>query len=130
MPEETPPKEQVDRFIMDEIDSVPELEALLLIWNHRPKGWSREEMEQTLYVSKDVAQYVLDRLARRGLIVEVEGSKGRYAIISASNQREGLIAALDQMYRKELVRVSKMIHSKAPRSLLDFARAFRLKKDG
>jgi hypothetical protein len=35
-PDETTKKE-VDQFILDEIDSVPHLEALLLLWNTRPK---------------------------------------------------------------------------------------------
>jgi hypothetical protein len=36
---------------------------------------------------------------------------------------------VDSIYRRELVRVAGMIHSKASSAVLDFARAFRFKKD-
>ncbi len=40
-----------------------------------------------------------------------------------------LLQEVDAVYRKEVVRISSMIHSKAPAGLRDFARAFRIKKD-
>jgi hypothetical protein len=33
---------EVDQFILVEIDSVPHLEALLLLWNSKPRKWSLE----------------------------------------------------------------------------------------
>lgn len=129
MPEETPGKQQVDRFIMDEIDSVPQLEALLLIWNNRPKNWSSKDMAKALYVSPDMAREVLQHLAQRRLIQEVPRSSGQYAFLSESKDRDNLLESVDSTYRKELVRVSTMIHSKGSPALRDFARAFRFKKD-
>lgn len=61
-------RQQVDRFIVDEIDSVPQLEALLLFWNNRPRVWSTESMAKALYVSPEVARVILKRLAQRRLI--------------------------------------------------------------
>jgi len=40
MPESDPTKEEVDRFILQYIDSVPQLEALLLAWESRPRQWT------------------------------------------------------------------------------------------
>ncbi len=37
--------------------------------------------------------------------------------------------SVDAVYRKEVVRISSLIHSKAPAGVRDFARAFRIKKD-
>ncbi|MGA8730329.1 MAG: hypothetical protein WB608_16365 [Terracidiphilus sp.] len=126
---EEPDREQIDRFILDEIDSVPQLEALLLIWNNRPKEWSFEDMAKALYVPNDIAQIILRDLVTRRLIVEVSGSRGQYAILAESTEKEVMLAALDQTYRRELVRISTMIHSKASRAVRDFARAFRFTKD-
>ncbi|MGH9605289.1 MAG: hypothetical protein ACRD3N_06255 [Terracidiphilus sp.] len=114
---------------MDEIDSVPQLEALLLVWNSRPKEWTSESMGRALYVSTDVAQEILRRLAQRHLIAEVTGNSGQYVVLAESDEKEKLLASLDTVYRRELVRVSNMIHSKASRAVRDFASAFRFKKD-
>jgi hypothetical protein len=126
---EAPNREQIDRFIVDEIDSVPQLEALLLVWNNRPKEWNSGSMARALYVSPDVAQDILRRLAQRHLIAEVNANSGQYVLQVDSAEREQLLASLDKVYRRELVRVSTMIHSKASRAVRDFASAFRFKKD-
>jgi hypothetical protein len=129
MPAGDPDRQQVDRFIVDEIDSVPQLEALLLFWKYRPKAWSSESMARALYVSPEVSQEILRHLAQRRLIAEVEGTSGEFALHADSEEKERLLASLDAIYRRELVRISNMIHSKASRAVRDFANAFRLKKE-
>lgn len=129
MPNDRPSPDEIDRFILDEIDSVPQLEALLLFWNNRPKDWSSEDMAHALYVSTDAATDILDYLAQRRLVAEVAGGEGRYVLVSDEQDRTELLAALDRTYRRELVRVSTMIHAKASRAVRDFADAFRFKKD-
>lgn len=129
MPAGGPDRQQVDRFIVDEIDSVPQLEALLLFWNNRPKVWSSESMARALYVSPEVSREILRHLDQRHLIAEVEGTAGEFALNAESEQNQNLLASLDAIYRRELVRISNMIHSKASRGVRDFADAFRLKKE-
>lgn len=117
---------KVDQFINDQISSVPHLEALLLIWNGRPKHWSAEEMGRSLYLSNEMAQRILEELAIRGLVTRVGEN---YVYQSDREEKDTLMQDLDTIYRRELVRVSGMIHSKASAAVLDFARAFRFKKD-
>ena len=117
---------KVDQFINDQISSVPHLEALLLIWNNRPKQWSAEDMGRSLYLSNEMAQRILDELASRGLIGRAGDS---YFYQTGSLDKDKLMEDVDIAYRRELVRVSGMIHSKASAAVLDFARAFRFKKD-
>lgn len=124
-----PDRQQVDRFIVDEIDSVPQLEALLLFWKNRPQVWSCESMAKSLYVSPDVSRDILARLAQRHLITPVESGRGEFALNADSEEKERLLASLDAIYRRELVRISNMIHTKASRGVRDFADAFRLKKE-
>jgi hypothetical protein len=124
-----PDRQQVDRFIVDEIDSVPQLEALLLFWKNRPQVWSCESMAKSLYVSPDVSRDIIERLAQRHLITQVEGSRGEFALNADSEEKERLLASLDAIYRRELVRISNMIHTKASRGVRDFADAFRLIKE-
>jgi hypothetical protein len=39
-------------FILQKIDSVPQLEALVLLWNNRPAGWTRGEPASRLYMAR------------------------------------------------------------------------------
>lgn len=120
---------QVDRFILVQIDSVPQLEALLLLFNSRPKSWSVDEMAHALYVRKEVASRILDSLSRRELIAAVPRASETFFYNSNDEERNSLLEDVDAIYRKEVVRISSIIHSKAPAGLRDFARAFRIKKD-
>lgn len=122
-----PNEADVDRFILDEIDSVPHLEALLLLWNSRPQSWSDEEMGERLYLENSAAMAILEDLQRRGLVAVVSGDSGRFRY--ESSERNGLVSAVEAAYQRDLIRISTMIHRKAPQAVLDFARAFRFTKE-
>lgn len=125
MPEENHAKPEVDHFIIHQIESVPHLEALLLLWNQRPRRWSLQEMTKALCISSDVTQGILHDLQQRGLAT---GDDGGYSY-DPSSTHDSLIAEVDRTYRRELVRISRMIHSKASPAVREFARAFKFKKD-
>jgi hypothetical protein len=120
---------QVDRFILAQIDSVPHLEALLLLFNSRPKAWSTEEMARSLYVRNEVASKILDSLLQRKLIVASHEKPDVFFYSVDDDARNTMLHDVDAIYRKEVVRISSLIHSKASAGVRDFARAFRLKKD-
>jgi len=118
-------RREVDRFILDLIDGVPHLEALLLLWNSRPKHWSIDELAHALYISNDRTREIVLGLQQREMVV-VESQQCFY---NTEYSRDTLISEVDRTYRRELVRISTMIHSKASPSVREFARAFRFKKD-
>lgn len=121
---------KVDQFIVDEIDSVPHLEALLLVWNRRPKQWSAEQMARELYTQPERAAKILQDLVNRSLIsANQETSSTLFFYESKSIERDDLLDALDRIYRAEVVRVSTIIHAKASPAVRDFARAFRFTKE-
>jgi hypothetical protein len=125
MTQQDPAKLQVDEFILEQIESVPHLEALLLLWNSRPKQWSLEQMASALYISTDASLDILEDLKKRNLVLDHSG----YYSCNSEFKPDGLIEAVDRTYRRELLRITRMIHSKAPPSVREFARAFRIKKD-
>jgi hypothetical protein len=120
---------QVDRFILAQIDSVPHLEALLLLFHSRPNVWSVEEMASSLYVNNEVASKILDGLLQRNLIAAVTRAKETHFYIANDGVFNPMLENVDAIYRKEVVRISSLIHSKGSAGLRDFARAFRIKKD-
>jgi hypothetical protein len=120
---------EVYEFIRERIESVPHLEALLLLWNSRPQPWSLDNLAKRLYIDKNRAQLLLSDLAREGFLVLVPGTPDAYGYHSVSVDQDQLIAAVDATYRREVVRIATLIHSRPPSSVRDFARAFRFKKD-
>lgn len=102
-----------------------------MLWNTRPKLWSVEEMAKALYVAPETAHKILQDVAQRGLVVPVSvpGAAERYGYESQSADRDALLRAVESTYRRELVRVSTMIHSKASPAVREFARAFRFTKE-
>ncbi len=129
MKEDTPSREDVDAFIRDEIETIPHLEALLLVWNGRPREWTVEEMAAELYVGPDMARSILEGLTRRKLLTAKRDTPERYCYESISAKRDMLIQTVDFIYRRELIRVSRMIHSNAAPAIRDFANAFRFTKN-
>jgi len=129
MPNGFPSREQIDRFLVDEIDSVPQLEALLLIWRTRPCQWSSTEIAEELYISSESAASELDHLLHHGLLTPSSDRPNYYLLNLEPENRQQLLASLEELYRRELVRISNLIHAKAPRSMRDFASAFRFKKE-
>ncbi len=120
---------EVSQFLLERIDSVPHLEALLLLWNSRPKLWQADELARRLYVDGEVALRLLQDLARQQLIDSDTGSPERYCYRDDPADRSRLIRMVDETYRREVVRVSTLIHSKPSSPLRDFARAFRFTRE-
>lgn len=115
----------VRELIAERLDSVPELEAVLLFRDNPGRAWTAEEAGTRLYVSTTVATHVLDTLAARGFFVATDGSY-RY-----QPETVDLAIAVDQLadaYRGQLVAITEMIHAKPSRHVRDFANAFRLRK--
>ncbi len=119
----------VDQFILDQIDTIPHLEALLLVWGRRPKAWTVDEIAKELYVSQELALRVLKDLVQRDLLEETPSPASQYQYRSRSLEHDKLVALVDATYRRELIRVSGMVHSKASSAVRDFARAFRFTKE-
>jgi hypothetical protein len=126
MAEQPSPNLALDEFIQRELDGVPHLEALLLLWNSRPKAWTVPEMGQALYVNDGYSRDVLHNLSRRHLATRDDADLFTY---SGSPDRDALVAALNTEYRHSLIRITRMIHAKASPGVREFADAFRFKKD-
>jgi len=118
---------EVEQFLVAVIDSVPHLEALLLIFQNPSTVWSVEDLAARIYVDSAQASAVLEDLTRRKLISPVEPSPPKYQFAARSAEQTELLHKVAQAYRTQLVQVTRFIHSKPSASVRDFARAFRLK---
>jgi len=144
-PDPSDERNLADRFIINRIDSVPHLEALLLLWRSRSEGlasesrdgaagttatgiWSAEQLAKRLWIAPDAARNILKDLERDQLIVATARGEERYCYQSEP-ERDRALQAVETAYAREMIRISNMIHSKASAAVRDFARAFRFTKE-
>jgi hypothetical protein len=118
--------DHVRRLVVDAIDSVPELEAILLLRAESGRRWTATEAGARLYVSVTMAAHVLTVLAERGFLV-VDGDTYRYAPVRL--ELDGTVADLAHAYATHLIAITNLIHSKPATSIRQFADAFRLRKE-
>ncbi len=121
--------EDVQRFIVDKIDTVPHLEALLLLWESRPKGWTEEEIAVRVYVPVERARAILQDLVRLRLAVAHTASTDVYRYDAAWDESSQTMPRVAETYGRQLVRVATLIHSKASPAVREFARAFQFKNE-
>ena len=123
--------EDLRRFILTSVPSVPFVEALLIFRDAAvPAGGAPvtiEALARRLYVGERQAAEILEQL-RVARFVETlpEGTGHRYA------PEPDLAPLLDQLaaaYRTHLVEVTALIHSRTGRMAQQFADAFKLRKD-
>jgi hypothetical protein len=128
MPDQDNDRSEVDRFLLERIETVPHLEALLLLWNSRPKTWSADALAEALYVSPDLTREILDDLVRKNLVA-LSASPATGYFYESEAARDRLTGLVDLAYRRELIRITRLIHSKPSAAIREFARAFRLRKE-
>jgi hypothetical protein len=124
MPDQALPAELRD-FLATHIDSIAELEALLLVRERRETVWDVHSLAKRLYVEEQQAQEVLSHLGAHGF-VERDADGFRYA--PASEDLDRLAGLLAEYYRHHLIPVTQLVHAKT-RRIRQFADAFKLKKD-
>ena len=119
---------RVLQFLAERIDTVPQLEALLLLWESPQRQWSEEEVAARIYVGRPVAATILQALQRRQLVTTEPGSPG-YRYNPQWDPGGEVMPEVAAAYRRHLVQLATFIHSRASTAVREFARAFALKKD-
>jgi hypothetical protein len=125
--------EEVRRFVLTSIPSVPFLEALLLMRADPARPWSRDTLARRLYVRDKAAEGLLAELCRAGMAAPWPPGAGASAESYCYRPRdEDLRERIDRLadlYASHLVEVSHLIHSSLDRKAQQFADAFKWRKD-
>lgn len=114
----------VAQFIDRYLDSIPELEALLLLQETAPKAWDIVSLARRLYVRQEEVEYILAKLRRHGLAA---GDEMRGFQFNAGSPAAAQVARVVSTYRSQLSAVTRAVHAKPPVGVREFARAFDLK---
>lgn len=123
MSNQEPIPSHISRFILTSIDSVPHLEAVLLLRSKPGMGWDIKTMAQQLFISEKRAGELMFDLCKAGFAVFRDPL---YFYEPASPPLKDAMDELDAIYAKNLVAVSRLIHSKMDRQAQKFGDAFRL----
>lgn len=116
------------QFVLEHIETVPHLEAMLLIWQNPSTPWTVTLLAQRIYVSPAVGRSVLEDLTQQGMLQRSE-SEATFLYDSRWDAERGMLPRIADLYRRQLVQVTKLIHSKGSSSVREFARAFQIKKE-
>jgi DNA-binding IclR family transcriptional regulator len=119
--------DEVRRFILTSIPSVPFLEALLLLRSLPDRGWDSFQVAARLYTGENQALELLQMLLAAGMVTRAEDGSFRYG--PATPELGAMIEALASTYAQDLVGVTDLIHSRIDKRAQQFADAFRWKKE-
>ena len=127
----TPIPEDIRRFVLTSIPSVPHLEALLLLRAAEPAFWQAARLSERLYISDKLAQSLLTDLCRSGMVEPRDESQQAvaYRYQPTTAELRATIDSLAELYARQLVEVTHLIHSKLDRKAQQFADAFKWRKD-
>jgi hypothetical protein len=123
---EDPLPAALQEFLAKDIDSIAQLEALLLLRGTPAATWDAQDTAKRLYVSEQEAAETLGHLAAQGLLAR-EGA-GHYRFSPASDDLSRIVELLAEYYKRHLIPITNLIHSK-PRRIRQFADAFKLKRE-
>ena len=118
--------ENVHRFLYQNIDSVEQLEVLLLLWRTPERGWTSDEVATAVYSHPTSVVRRLAMLLGQGLLREREPGCYQYAPRTADLHET--VTRLDHMYRERRVAVITLIASKPIENVRAFSDAFRIRR--
>lgn len=117
--------DEVKALVLEHIDSIDQLEVLLLLFRQPHHDYDPEGVASELRIAPQAAIERLRDLHARGLIERNE----RGYRFGAETERNRRIFALSQAYLERRVALINLIFSKPTEKLRTFANAFRLRKD-
>lgn len=117
--------EELRRFILTSIPSIPHLEALLLVRRDSTTDWDAASLARRLYIPEKTAEAVITELAAAGFVARREGTN-MFFYQPAMPEQAAIVDQLAAVYAHDLVAVTNLIHG---RSALLFADAFRIRRE-
>jgi hypothetical protein len=120
--------DEVGRFILTSIPSVPYLEAILLLQRETGAAWNPSQLARRLYLPEAQAGQLLQTLEAAGVAAKDPAAQDAWRYMPAPE----LAAMLEQVarhYSTDLFAVTTLIHSRLDKRAFQFADAFRWRKD-
>jgi hypothetical protein len=126
---ETAIPEEVRRFIVTSLPTVPHLEALLLLRSDAAAAWDSAALARRLYIGERNAARVLADLHDGGFLIVPQSRQPMYSYKPAVAAQAVIVDQLAEIYAHHLVEVTNLIHSRSALGAQLFADAFKIRKD-
>ena len=124
-----PVPESVRDFVLAYIDSVVQLEMLLLLMRGK-KRWTATEVARELRIDPEGAAGQLAELTQKGLLTPTNSSAEMgYQYAPSSRRLRELMDGLERAYEDRRVSIISLIYSKPSDTIRVFADAFRIRKE-
>lgn len=117
---------EIERFIHDNINSVEQLEVLLLIAAAPQRGWNALDVSQKLHRQPESVAMRLADLQKRGFLSVEPEAVYRYACDARQN---ALVEGLGRAYQVRQDAVIALIFTRPADNLRAFSDAFRIRRD-
>ncbi|HVF35762.1 MAG TPA: hypothetical protein VND91_10610 [Candidatus Saccharimonadia bacterium] len=115
--------------MLTNLASVPQLEALLLLRASPGERWDSDRVAARLYMPPSEIEPLLSRLVETGVLdVDIEAGKPAWRYAPRTPVLAALCGRIEDAYARNLVSISRLIHSKGDRAAQRFADAFKWRK--
>lgn len=121
--------EDIRRFILTSIPTVPHIEAMLLLRRTPNERWDTGRVGQRLYVNDKLVETVLRDLCEIGVLEATWEDSPSYRYRPSSEELRRIIDRLADTYARNLVEVTNLIYSGLNKKAQQFADAFIWRKD-
>jgi hypothetical protein len=121
--------DDVRRFILTSVPSVPHLEAILLLRGEPDSPWNAAAVARRLYLSEANAAGLLRDLAEAGIASAAPDAPHAFRYRPTTPELGAMLDAVARAYSANLVGVTDLIHSRVDKRAQQFADAFRWRKD-
>ena len=127
--------QHIRAFIAGHIESVVQLEVLLLLFGSAVRTWAADALARELRIDRAWVEAQLAQLCARGLLTYCEGKPPSYQYQPRTTELHQAVSDLAKAYADRRVSIISLIYSNPPKSppapdpLKSFSDAFRLRKD-
>jgi hypothetical protein len=120
---------EVKAFLLRYIDSIAQLEALLLLRANADLAWSADMIALRLYIPVQETAEILARLCADGFLAAHDNEPLLYQYHCPARDQAHMADQVAMLYTKYLIPITHLIHAKPRTRVQGFADAFRFRKD-
>lgn len=121
--------DEVKRFLAEYIDSLFQLEVLLLLQARPEVSWTAEQVDRETRIGLESVKALLAGFAQIGFLSVSKGPDLSYRYQPATDELDQVIKLVATAYKERRVKVTSFIYSSPLDKIRSFAEAFRIRKD-
>jgi hypothetical protein len=122
--------DELKSFIRDNIDSIEQIEVLLLMRENKEKYWNAMEVSKELRSAPESVSKRLNKLYDRKLVEIRSEYENTYKYCPQSELLDKAVELLAEAYKNKRFSVINLVFSRPTERLKTFSDAFRIKSSG